>query len=55
MADVADLVVQMHSNIDSIHQCVQTLSDTASHDAEMEKLEQERESRIAEIQSKHEK
>lgn len=54
MADVSDLVVQMHSNIDSIHQVVQTLSSTASHDTEMERLEKEREEKIAEVKAKHE-
>jgi hypothetical protein len=37
---VADLVVKLHSNIDNIHQCIQSLSDT-SYDAELELLETE--------------
>jgi len=51
---VADLVVSLHANIDSIHQCVQSLSDTRKHDVEMERLEQEREARIRELVAKYE-
>lgn len=51
---VADLVVQLHSNIDSIHQCVESLSDTKDHDVELEKLESEREEMIKELAMKYE-
>ncbi|KAE9371006.1 hypothetical protein N431DRAFT_491472 [Stipitochalara longipes BDJ] len=51
---VADLVVKLHSNIDSIHQCIQSLSDTSSHDAELERLATERETKIAELRQEHE-
>ena len=50
---VADLVVKLHSNIDSIDQCIQSLSDAASHDAELERLSTERETKIAELQTAH--
>jgi hypothetical protein len=51
---VADLVFKLHSNIDSIDQCIQSLSDAASHDAELERLSTERETKIAELQTAHE-
>jgi len=51
---VADLVVKLHSNIDDIHACIQSLSDTASHDAELERLSTERETKIAELRQAHE-
>ena len=50
---VADLVVKLHSNIDSIDQCIQSLSEAASHDAELERLSTERETKIAELQTAH--
>ncbi|KAG9228389.1 hypothetical protein BJ875DRAFT_526982 [Amylocarpus encephaloides] len=51
---VAELVVQMHDNIDEIHKCVQTLSDTKIHDDEMERLERDREAKIEELRLNHE-
>ncbi|CZR67830.1 uncharacterized protein PAC_17729 [Phialocephala subalpina] len=50
---VADLVTLLHTNIDSIHACINSLSDTTSHDAELERLEQEREEKIAALRQQH--
>ena len=50
---VADRVVQMHSNIDSIRQCVRSLSETESHDAEMECLNAEQEAKIKDKAAQH--
>jgi len=53
MANVAELVVQMHANIDSIHACVRTLSDTSEHDAEISRLENSRSEKLAALQAQH--
>jgi len=36
------------------HKCISSLSDTSSHDAEMERLEKEREEQILALKQKHE-
>ncbi|RDL39928.1 uncharacterized protein BP5553_04268 [Venustampulla echinocandica] len=53
-SSVADLVVQLHSNIDSIHKCVESLSDTKGHDELMEQLETQREAELEALRTKHE-
>ncbi|EKD20106.1 uncharacterized protein L3040_002218 [Drepanopeziza brunnea f. sp. 'multigermtubi'] len=50
---VATLVEQLHANIDRIQQCVQSLADTAAHDAEMDALAAEREARVADLRAAH--
>lgn len=51
MALVADLVTDLHTNIDSIHKCIESLSDI-SHEKEVERLEREREAQIDAIRQK---
>lgn len=51
---MSDLVVQLHSNIDSIHSTIQGLSDTREHDDAMSQAEKEREERLASLWQKHE-
>lgn len=53
MAFVADLVTDLHSNIDSIHKCIKSLSNT-SHEAEIERLEHQGEVKIEALRKKHE-
>ncbi len=50
---VPERVVKLHSNIDRIHQCIQSLSHTASHDAELERSATERKAEIAELRPAH--
>lgn len=52
--NVAELVTHLHTNIDSIHKCIETLSDTHAHDAELDRLTQEREAKIAALRLRHE-
>ncbi|KAK2623521.1 hypothetical protein QTJ16_007075 [Diplocarpon rosae] len=44
---VTALVSKLHANIDSIHACIASLSDTAKHDAELERLSDKRETKLA--------
>ena len=53
-ASVSDLVLQLHSNIDSIHSTIRGFSDTKQHDDAMSQAEKEREERIASLRQKHE-
>jgi uncharacterized protein YigA (DUF484 family) len=53
--DVASLVFKLRSNIDSIHTCIQSLSDTKSHDDAISKLEADHEVRTEELRLQHEK
>jgi outer membrane murein-binding lipoprotein Lpp len=53
-SSVPDLLVKLHDNIDSINQCIQGLSDTSSHSAELDRLSSEREAKIAELRAAHE-
>jgi hypothetical protein len=52
MASIAELVANLHSNLDSIHKCIESLSNTHTHDEEMESLEQELEAQISSIRQK---
>ena len=45
MAAIAELVTVLHSNLDSIHKCIESLSSN-SHEAEMECLERKREENL---------
>ncbi|OWP01521.1 hypothetical protein B2J93_7033 [Marssonina coronariae] len=44
---VTALVSKLHANIDRIHACIASLSDTSKHDVELERLSEERETRLA--------
>jgi hypothetical protein len=52
--DVKDLVVHLHSNIESIQRAIQDITDTSSHDNEVSRLEGVCEERIVSLRAKHE-
>ncbi|QSZ30253.1 hypothetical protein DSL72_004775 [Monilinia vaccinii-corymbosi] len=49
MVSVADLVTKLHLNIDQIHASIASISDTSDHDAEMERLEKERDWQLQQL------
>ena len=53
-SDVASLVSKLRSNIDSIHTCIQSLSDFKPHDDAISRLEADREAQSQELQTPHE-
>lgn len=52
--NVSDLVVHLHSNIDAIHSAIQSLTDTSFHDAEISRLEADREAQLLALKIQHE-
>ncbi|RAL65820.1 hypothetical protein DID88_005483 [Monilinia fructigena] len=54
MFSVADLVTKLHSNIDQIHTTIASISDTSDHDAEITRLEKERDEQLQQLKIAHE-
>ncbi|KAI9649764.1 hypothetical protein NHQ30_002345 [Ciborinia camelliae] len=54
MISVADLVERLHSNIDEIHKTITLISDTSDHDAEIVRLEKERDEQLQQLKTAHE-
>ncbi|KAB8297673.1 hypothetical protein EYC80_001481 [Monilinia laxa] len=54
MISVADLVTKLHSNIDQIHTTIASISDTSDHDAEITRLEKERDEQLQRLKIAHE-
>ncbi|ESZ92862.1 hypothetical protein SBOR_6770 [Sclerotinia borealis F-4128] len=54
MVSVADLVTNLHSNIDEIHKTIALISDTSDHDAEITRLEKERDEQLQQLKMAHE-
>ncbi|KAG4030816.1 hypothetical protein MFRU_011g02680 [Monilinia fructicola] len=54
MISVADLVTKLHSNIDQIHTTIALISDTSDHDAEITRLEKERDEQLQQLEIAHE-
>ncbi|TEY73299.1 hypothetical protein BOTCAL_0080g00270 [Botryotinia calthae] len=54
MVSVADLVTKLHSNIDEIHKTIALISDTSSHDAEITRLERDRDEQLQQLKMAHE-
>lgn len=52
--DISDLLGNLHSSIDSIHRSMHQLSDSSSHDAEIARLEEACEKRVAALRGYHE-
>ncbi|CAD6448793.1 a7a582e9-7896-40ff-bbce-bc1f27815be8 [Sclerotinia trifoliorum] len=54
MVSVADLVTELHCNIDEIHKTIALISDTSYHDAEITRLERERDEQLQQLKMAHE-
>lgn len=54
MVSVADLVTKLHSNIDEIHKTIALISDTSNHDAEITRLERDRDEQLQQLKMAHE-
>ncbi|APA12796.1 hypothetical protein SS1G_08234 [Sclerotinia sclerotiorum 1980 UF-70] len=54
MVSVADLVTELHCNIDEIHKTIALISDTSYHDAEITRLERERDEQLRQLKMAHE-
>ncbi|KAJ8067714.1 hypothetical protein OCU04_003319 [Sclerotinia nivalis] len=54
MVSVADLVTELHSNIEEIHKTIALINDTSDHDAEITRLEKERDEQLQQLKMAHE-
>ncbi|KAF5872258.1 uncharacterized protein Bfra_005612 [Botrytis fragariae] len=54
MVSVAELVTKLHSNIDEIHKTIALISDTSNHDAEITRLERDRDEQLQQLKMAHE-
>ncbi|KAF7945654.1 uncharacterized protein EAE97_004692 [Botrytis byssoidea] len=54
MVSVAELVTKLHSNIDEIHKTIALISDTSNHDAEITRLEKDRDEQLQQLKMAHE-
>lgn len=54
MISVADLVTQLHANIDEIHKTIASISDTSDHDAEIIRLEKGRDEKLEQLKMVYE-
>lgn len=53
MVSVAELVTKLHSNIDEIHKTIALISDTSNHDAEITRLERDRDEQLQQLKMAH--
>ena len=51
--DISDLLVHLNVSVDSMHRSMRELSDPSSHDAEVARLEDEREKKVAALRGQH--
>ena len=51
--DISDLLVHLHTGVDSMHRTMKELSDPSSHDAEVARLEEECERKVSALRVHH--
>ncbi|TGO13620.1 hypothetical protein BTUL_0066g00090 [Botrytis tulipae] len=54
MVSVVELVTKLHSNIDEIHKTIALISNTSNHDAEITRLEKDRDEQLQQLKMAHE-